>query len=121
MGKYVKLKDVSIRLAVIAFAVFLALAAISNLGLVDIPDQSNLILSLAAILIVFTEIGLVNIIQKKGKGVDFFGAFGLVAGVVLLITLGLELAGIIYAPLEGIRGLIFAVMAGSFLIETFVR
>lgn len=117
----VKLKNNSIRVAIAGIALFLVLAAISSLGVLNIPDFNELILSGIAVTVIFIEVGLVNALGKGGKGLDIFGAFGVVSGIVILVTLGLSLAGMSVAALEAIRGFVFAIVAISFLIETFAR
>jgi hypothetical protein len=117
----IKLKPASTKVVVLAFALFLFAASISAFGWFSVPNVDSLILSLSAVLVIFIEVGLVKVFGKGGQGLDLFSAFGVVAAILLLVTLGLEFMGITFAALEGIRGLVYGVMGISFLIETFVR
>lgn len=114
-----KMKKGSIRLAIVVFALFLLFAALASFGVVDLTEWNQAILTVAAALIIFVEVGLASVIKKKGKGIDIFSFLGIVAATIVLITLALQWMGIAVAVLEGIQGIVFAVLVVSFIIEAF--
>jgi len=117
----VKLKSNSIRAIVVAFSIFLLAAAFGSFGLYELPGNfGSLILTLTAVSVIFLEVGLVNIFSKTPK-LDLLSGIGVTTALILLSTVVLEMFGITVATLEGIRGLAFLVVGGSFLFETFVR
>ena len=119
-----KLKSNSARILIGVLALFLLFNALTGLGVIELPDINAEILSLAAVLIIFIEIGFVKLFggAKEGKkGMDLFSAFGAVAAVLLLIFTVLNLTGISSTLLDSIRGVVFAVVFVSFTIEVFVR
>lgn len=119
--KIVKLKNESIRAIVVVFALFLITSGLGGLGVFTLPAGfDSLALTLASVMVIFFEIGIVNIFSRSPK-LDLLSGIGVTAALVLLITVILEMFGLVYPQLEGIRGLVFLVVGGSFLIETFMR
>lgn len=119
--KIVKLESNSIRVGIFAFALVLATIAMANFGLPSLPNQIIIIASLAGSLIIFIEVGLVKVFGKGKAKLDILGVIGIISGVIILLAVILDLFGVSYATINGIRGVAFAVMALSFVIETFAR
>lgn len=112
-----KMKKGSVRLAIVVFALFLAFAALASFGVIDLTEYNQSILTVSAALIVFIEVGLASVIKKKGKGLDLFSFLGIIAATIVLVTLALQWMGVAVAVLEGIQGIVFAVLVVSFIIE----
>jgi len=116
-----KLKPTSIRLAFIAFAIFLLFATLAKFNVWDLTGMTSLVLSVFAAVIIFSEVGLAQAFKTKGKSVDMLGAIGLIAGSIIIITVIFELFqnSQVLAILNPIQGLVFAVLVVSFFIEAF--
>lgn len=118
-----KLKPMSVRVTFVAFALFLLFAALSSFGvLTGVLDRSfDLILGVAAALVIFTEVGLSQVWKSRGKDVDILGLIGIIAGVTVLITIVLEFVNIttLSSILNPIQGFIFGVLVVSFFVEAF--
>ena len=120
--KIVKLQNTSIKIAMFVFAIILLGFALASFGLFDITDQNKMIMTVAAAVIIFTEVGFVkSMLRGKMPKTDIFGLLGIIAGLVVIITLVLDLLGGGLAFLDSIRGFVFVVIAVSFFIETFAR
>lgn len=114
-----KLKPMSVRIAFIAFALFLLFAALASFGVVDLTASNLLVLKVAATLIIFTEVGFAAAFKSRGKSVDFLGLIGIVAGILILATLVLEFFTLVPVVLAGIQGVVFGVLVVTFFIEAF--
>ncbi len=115
----VKLKPRSVMLAILAFAILMAITALASFGLWDFTTQNLLVLKVFASLIIFTEVGLATIFKKGQRNIDVLGLVGLIAGVTILVTIILEFFGTVLPILSGIQGIVFAVLTVSFLVEAF--
>lgn len=119
-----RLKSNSVKVAIVTFALFLLFSALAAFSIIDLTPHNYNILVVAATVIIFMEVGAIQAFKTKGKNLDFFGVLGLLAGVVMLITLGLTLSGVegtFLTALKGVQGIVFGVLTISFFIETFMR
>jgi len=116
-----KLKPLSIRVTFIAFALFLLFAAAASFGLFDLTNLFDVILGVAAVAVIFTEVGIAAAFRSRGRSVDFLGLIGLVAGIITLTTVALEFVAIpaLSGVLNPIQGLVFGVLTVSFILEAF--
>lgn len=119
-----RLKSNSVKVAIVTFALFLLFSSLAAFSIIDLTAHNYNILIVASTVIIFMEVGAVQAFKTKGKSIDFFGVLGLLAGVVMLLTLGLTLSGVegtFLTALKGVQGIVFGVLTISFFIETFVR
>ena len=121
-NKLIKLKQNSVRVAIGTFSILFLMFAL-NLFDVIIPGVDNgLVLSIAAILIIIFEVGIVNLFGKGREAkLDIFNVIGLGAALVLLATISLDLLSISVPALDGVRGFVIAIVGLSFAVETFTR
>jgi len=73
------------------------------------------------VIIFFVEIGLMQIIKKQGKGIGLATSIELIVGVLMLISVILNLFGIGWGSLQIFRGWISMIFGLAFLIEAFAR
>ena len=112
------MKPLSLRITFIVFALFLFFAALAAFGLIDLTTQNLTILNVAAVLIVFIEIGLVQAFRSRGKSVDLLGLIGLIAGIIVLVTIMLGFLNVTVAVLNPIQGLVYGALVVSFVVES---
>ncbi len=120
----VKLNSKSMQIAIGGFALLLVVLALAQLGVVDLTSRQTMILQLGAIGVILSEIGLVTVmkaIQKRGKGLDVFQIIGLLGSTALLVTIVAGFFGTSIAWLDSVSAIVTASVAGSLLIEAFVR
>ena len=117
MNTTLKLKPLSIRIAIIVFALFLLFSALAAFGIIDLTPQNLVVLKVAAALIIFIEIGFVSVWKTRGKSLDTLSLLGMIAGIIVLITVILGFFGISVAILNPIQGIVFGVLVISFFVE----
>ncbi len=119
-----KLKSNSVRIAIVAFALFLLLNALSSFGVIPISGVGDLLLSFTAAIIMIMEVGLVRIfggVSNGKRGMDLLNAFGIISAILVLVITSLGAMDITFAILDAIKGYVFAIMFVSFTIEAFIR
>lgn len=122
MKKLIKLKDKSIKVAIGVFTLLFILFSLFELGILSLQLSTiGLIVAIAAILIISIEITLVNVFSKGFQGFDMLSIVGGIAVVLLALSILLEFVGVANATLSSIRGVIYAIVAISFVIETIMR
>lgn len=118
-----KLKGWSIKVALAVFTLFMVSGSLAYFGIIDLTGYQKQILDVAAVMIVFIEIGLIGIIRSKGKkGLDFFSALGLFSGLFILSSLTLEFFGVsgnFITNMNGVKGVVYAVLVIDFIVEMF--
>lgn len=115
MAETLKLKPWSIRIIFLAFALLLLFSSLAAFGVVDLTLQSYNVLAVASAIIIFVEVGLASVF--KNKKIDVLSSIGVISALIILITVVFGLMGTTFAVLNGIQGVVFAVLVVSFVIE----
>lgn len=112
-----KMSAWSIRIAIAVFAILLLVMALAKFNVIDLQGWNKDVLTFGAVIIIFIEVGLAQLIKNKGKGLDFFSFIGVFAGLLTLLTWILQLLSVVSTALDGIQGFVFAALVISFGIE----
>ena len=120
--KIVKLKPTSVRVGIVALAAWLLITAAAKSGLfIDLTEYLDTMLTFAGVAIIFIEVGLGQVLKKRGKGLDMWGMIGLLAGLLMTLSFILQIFGITSTFLDSIQSFIFIGLGIGFFIEAFVR
>ena len=122
-ARLVKMEPTSFRIMAVTFAIFLFILGLAAVGTDTFRLERYLIdiITFAAVIIFFVEIGLMQIIKKQGKGIGLATSIELIVGVLMLISVILNLFGIGWGSLQIFRGWISMIFGLAFLIEAFAR
>jgi len=122
-GKLIKMEPMSFKVMAVVFALFIFILGLATVG----ADALNLakyltdIVMIAAVIIFFIEIGLLQIIKKQGRGIGLATSVELIVGVLMLISVALNIFGVSWGTLSIFRGWILMIFGIAFLIEAFIR
>ena len=117
----IKLKDLSMRIVVVAFALILMALGLTGAGIFDVSNYILPMVKLSAVMILFIEIGLIGIIKAKAKGLDFMTGTELIIGALVALEVVLSLLGNSIATLSALSGWILLIFGIVFAIEAFAR
>ena len=116
-----KMKDASKRISAAILAVILLMLGLTAAGVFDVASYVVVIAKLGAVLVLFIEIGLMGIIKRKGKDLDFITGTELVIGALVALEVILHLVGVTVPALSALGGWILLVFGLVFFVEAWVR
>jgi len=123
--KIFKLKDMSLRIVIVAFAILLIALGLVGVGILGVSQYILPMIKLSAVVILFIELGLVAVIKRavrtKGKDLNFLTVTEFLVGVLVLLETILSLAHMSPAILSSFSGWILMIFGVVFAIEAFVK
>lgn len=121
----VKLKDKSLKIVSITFALVVMMLGLTAAGVFDVNEFVIPLVKLSAVIILFIEIGLLAFIKgavkSKGRKLDFLTSVEVILGVAIALEMVLDFANITFETLSLLSGWILFIFGIAFFIETFAR
>ncbi len=115
-----RVKPVGIKILLLGLVVLITMNLLARFGVLPtITAFQSDVLTVIAILFVATEIGMMGMIRRKFKKLDGISIFGSLVVLAAFVALVLGWIGIIWAPLETIKGFVDIALLVYVVIEIF--